>query len=440
MKILEHVVSTAEKKLEGKTRQRWTADINTELTVLNVYRKAKKQTWLGFGSALTESAACGYAQLPEEKKAEILKLFFSKEEGLGYDWGRMHIGSCDFCEGEYAYTEPGDREMKTFDLGRDREYVLPMVKDILKASPDLFIFASPWSPPYWMKSNGNVRFGGKLLDEWKTPWAEYVAKYLESCKAEGIDIPAMTIQNEPWAVQTWESCQYTAEDEAELIRDHLGPVLEAHGIPMKYIIWDHNKERVYERAVDTLQDPAVRDKVWGIGFHWYSGDHFDAVGLTHAAFPEKVLIETEYCVSWRLEGTGMMRYAREILGNMNNGTQAMVDWNLLLDETGGPYHYRYHGASAPVHINRETGELTIQPAYYALAHFAKYIPQGSVCLATSSFDRDVTLTAFERPDGKIAVVVINESDVEKRAYLRMNDHTTPLALEPRSIETILIEE
>lgn len=440
MKILEHVITTADKRLEKKICQRMTPDINTELTALNVYRNAKKQTWLGFGSALTESAAWCYAQLPKEKQAEVLKLFYSKEEGLGYDWGRMHIGSCDFCEDEYAYTEPGDREMKTFDLGRDREYVVPMVKDILAAAPDLFVFASPWSPPYWMKSNGNVRFGGKLLDEWKTPWAEYVAKYLEGCAAEGIQIPAMTVQNEPWAVQTWESCQYTAEEEGDLIRDHLGPVLDAHGIPMKYIIWDHNKERVYERSVDTLKDPAVNDRVWGIGFHWYSGDHFDAVGLTHETFPDKVMIETEYCVSWRLEGFGLMRYAREIMGNMNNGTQAMVDWNLLLDETGGPYHYRYHGASAPVHIDTRTSELTVQPSYYALSHFAKYIPQGSVRLATSSFDRDLTLTAFERPDGRIAVVLINEGDAEKRAYLRMSGYSAPVVLEPNSIQTILIEE
>ena len=221
MRITEMVVSTADKKLEPQILPRVTADINTELKVLNVYRDAKKQTWLGFGSALTEAAAYCYAQLPEDKKKEVLRLFYSKE-GLGYELGRMHIGSCDFATQEYAYTEPGDREMKTFDLGQDRKYVLPMVKDIVAAAPELFLFASPWSPPPWMKSNGSTRAGGELLDEWKTPWAEYVARYLESYAAEGVQIPAMTVQNEPWAAQTWESCRYTAEGEAELIRDHPG--------------------------------------------------------------------------------------------------------------------------------------------------------------------------------------------------------------------------
>lgn len=441
MRITEMVVSTADKKLEPQILPRVTADINTELKVLNVYRDAKKQTWLGFGSALTEAAAYCYAQLPEDKKKEVLRLFYSKE-GLGYELGRMHIGSCDFATQEYAYTEPGDRAMKTFDLGQDRKYVLPMVKDIVAAAPELFLFASPWSPPPWMKSNGSTRAGGELLDEWKTPWAEYVARYLESYAAEGVQIPAMTVQNEPWAAQTWESCRYTAEGEAELIRDHLGPVLDAHGIPMKFIIWDHNKERVYERARDTLRDPAVRERVWGIGFHWYSGDHFDALGLTHEAFPDKVLIETEYCLGMSRGGAkdGTMQYAREILGDMNNGMQAAVDWNLLLDQTGGPYHYRYTGCAAPVHVNTDTKELTLQPSYYGLAHFSKYIPKGSVRLATSSYDRDLTITAFERPDGKIAVVAINEAQEEKAAFLRMSDHSAPITFAPRSVATIVIEE
>lgn len=440
MKIKEVVVTTTEKTMEKQICPWVTPDINTELTVLNIYRDAKKQEWLGFGSALTEAAAYCYAQLPKEKREEVLKLFFSKEEGLGYDWGRMHIGSCDFSTQEYAYTEPGDKEMKTFDLGQDRKYVLPLVKDIVAAAPDLFLFASPWSPPYWMKSNGTVRDGGRLMDEWKTPWAEYVAKYIESYEKEGIHIPAMTVQNEPWASQTWESCKYTAEDEAKLIRDYLGPVLDAHGIPMKYIIWDHNKERVYERAVGTLKDPAVKERVWGIGFHWYSGDHFDGVGLTHETFPDKVLIETEYCLGWQKNHEGTMQYAREILGNMNKGMQAAVDWNLLLDENGGPYHYRYKGCNAPVHINTETKALEIQDAYYGVAHFSKYIPKGSVRLVTSSYDRDLTLTAFERPDGKIAVVILNEAKEEKIAYLRMSDHSAPFVLEPRSVMTVVIEE
>ncbi|MGN0478897.1 MAG: glycoside hydrolase family 30 beta sandwich domain-containing protein [Hominenteromicrobium sp.] len=442
MKITEMVVTTAEKNMEKQILPRVTADINTELHVLNVYRDARKQKWLGFGSALTDSAAYCYAQMPADKQAEIIRLFYSKKEGLGYDLGRMHIGSCDFATEEYAYTEPGDRDMKTFDLGQDRQYVLPMVKDIVAAAPELFLFASPWSPPYWMKSAGTVRFGGKLLDEWKTPWAEYVARYIESYAAEGISIPAMTVQNEPWAAQTWESCQYTAEEEAELIRDHLGPVMDAHGLPMKIIIWDHNKERVYERACRTLKDPEVCSRVWGIGFHWYSGDHFDGLKLTHETFPDKVLIETEYCLGLNRNGGvsgGALRYAREILNNMNSGMSAAVDWNLLLDQTGGPYHYRYTGCAAPVMVNTDTKEIEIQPMYYGVAHFSKYIPQGSTCLATSSFDREVSLTAFERPDGKVAVVVINEAETEKSAFLRMADHTAPLVLEPRSVTTLVIE-
>ena len=190
---------------------------------------------------------------------------------------------------------------------------------------------------------------------------------------------------------------------------------------------------------DTIDGRFVQE-IGFVKFEIFSGDHFDALDLTNRTFPEKALIETEYCVSWKLEKFGFMRYAREIVGNMNNGVQAMVDWNLLLNENGGPYHYRYKGASAPIHINSETKELTLQPAYYTLSHFTKYIPQGSVCLATSSYDRDLTITAFERPDGKIAVVMINEAQEDKLAYLRMSDCTAPFMLEPGSISTIIIEE
>ena len=227
-----------------------------------------------------------------------------------------------------------------------------------------------------------------------------------------------------------------------LTRDYAFAELGMHRLELDGFSINPRAERVYERARDTLRDPAVRERVWGIGFHWYSGDHFDALGLTHEAFPDKVLIETEYCLGMSRGGAkdGTMQYAREILGDMNNGMQAAVDWNLLLDQTGGPYHYRYTGCAAPVHVNTDTKELTLQPSYYGLAHFSKYIPKGSVRLATSSYDRDLTITAFERPDGKIAVVAINEAQEEKAAFLRMSDHSAPLTLAPRSVATIVIEE
>ena len=440
LKIIETILTTEGHRLEKQGNPRVTPDITTENQVLNVYREVKKQTWLGFGSALTDAAAWCYAHVPPENQKEILRLYFSKDEGLGYDWGRMHIGSCDFSTCEYAYTKPEDRTLESFDLGQDKVYILPMVQDILKVNPELFLFASPWSPPSWMKTTGNTRFGGKLRDDWKDVWARYVARYLKSYEAEGVAIEAVTVQNEPAAAQTWESCQYTADDEAELIRDHLAPVFEQEGLTTKIIIWDHNKERVYERARDTLRDPAVREKVWGVGFHWYSGGHFDGLALTHEMFPEKELIATEFCYGMTRKNDGALGYARDILHNMNSGMTASVDWNLLLDETGGPYHYRPTGCAAPVMVNTQTGEVTCMPMYDGVAHFARYIPKGSRRLATSTYDNNVALTAFERPDGKVAVVILNDKEESAHVFLRMDNHTAPMQLPGRSLTTVLIEE
>ena len=441
MRITEMVVSTADKKLEPQILPRVTADINTELKVLNVYRDAKKQTWLGFGSALTEAAAYCYAQLPEDKKKEVLRLFYSKE-GLGYELGRMHIGSCDFATQEYAYTEPGDREMKTFDLGQDRKYVLPMVKDIVAAAPELFLFASPWSPPPWMKSNGSTRAGGELLDEWKTPWAEYVARYLESYAAEGVQIPAMTVQNEPWAAQTWESCRYTAEGEAELIRDHLGPVLDAHGIPMKFIIWDHNKERIFERACGTL-DEKTRPMVEGIAFHWYTGDHFDAVRMTHEAFPEKDLMFSEGCVEYSVMGgqsevTFGQRYAHDMIGNLNAGMNKFIDWNMYLDEIGGPNHVGNY-CGAPVMLDGK-GSFEKKVSYYYIGHFSKYIQPGATHIGSSSYSDKLEVTAARNPDGSIALVVLNRTGEEIPYNLRIQGQLVQLKAEQNSIATAIITE
>ncbi len=439
MKYARIYQTDASDRLALKGEVKFAPDPTCENRVVNIYPEMRFQSVLGFGGAFTESAAINYAKLGDEGKREAIKALFDTDEGLGYRFCRMHIGSCDFSSREYAYVDPDDVELKSFDLGKDREYILPMVKDAVDyVGDDLFLFASPWSPPKWMKTNGDTRFGGQIKDEYKDVWAKYVCKYILAYRAEGVNIRAITIQNEPIASQTWESCYYSARDEMLMIRDHIAPALDAAGLQdIKIIIWDHNKERVYDRARDVFADEAVRARAWGIGFHWYSGSHFDNVALAAKAFPEMKLIETEFC-------TGMSRaaawnsYALELLGNLNAGMNASTDWNMLLDEAGGPYHYRSTGCDAVMLVDSRDSSIEYRTAYWQTAHFSRFIKVGAVRLGASSYDVKLNVTAFENPDSSIAAVFINEGD-DREVCVRINDKTAKISLRANSVTTAIIK-
>ena len=218
-----------------------------------------------------------------------------------------------------------------------------MINDALKKRKNnIRIMASPWSPPAWMKTTGEMNFGGKLKSEYRDTWADYYCKFIENYEKENVPIWGLSIQNEPEAKQTWDSCIYTAEEERDFIKNHLGPSLKKHNLlDRKIIIWDHNRDVMVERARTVLSDPGAAKYVWGTGFHWYCGDHFDNVQKVHDEFPDKQLIFTEGCQeggphigSWNLGE----RYATSIINDLNRWTVAWIDWNLILNEQGGPNH------------------------------------------------------------------------------------------------------
>ena len=256
------------------------------------------QTIAGFGGAFTEAAAATFVKMPPEKQAEIIKAYFDPQEGHGYTLCRTHINSCDFSLGNYAYDEvDGDVDLAHFSIERDRQALIPMIKAALDvAGGALRLFASPWSPPAWMKTNGEMNHGGKLKPEYRDAWARYYCRYIREYEKEGIPIWGLSVQNEPLAVQTWDSCIYTGEEERDFVRDHLGPTLAREGLAdVNLIIWDHNRDLLYERAKAVLDDPAAARYVWGTGFHWYVADCFDNVQRVHDAYPDKHLLFTEGC-------------------------------------------------------------------------------------------------------------------------------------------------
>ena len=403
------------------------------------------QTIEGFGGAFTDASAETFYKLPPDKQQEIIDAYFDPVKGIGYSLCRTTIHTCDFSSSSYTYApQEDDKELKHFSIEPDLKYRIPFIKKALQATPEGFkIFASPWSPPAWMKTNNDMLHGGKLLREYEPTWARYFVRFVEAYEQAGIPIWGLTVQNEPMAVQTWESCIYTAAEERDFVRDHLGPALEKAGLSrLKLMIWDHNRGIMYQRAKVVLDDPAAAKYVWGIGFHWYVGDHFDNVRLVHEAFPDKQLVFTEGCVGpFRWEQLNDWRwgedYARSIVNDLNNWAVGWVDWNVLLDETGGPNHVQ-NFCFAPIIGDTRTGEVHYMNSYYYLGHFSKFIRPGAKRIICSSNWDDLLATAFVNPDGKLVVVVLNLTEKAMDFQLWLDGQVAKSTSPARSIMTLVL--
>ncbi|RJG25269.1 glycoside hydrolase family 30 beta sandwich domain-containing protein [Paenibacillus thiaminolyticus] len=412
-----------------------------ELELINVYEDVEYQKLQGFGGAFTEAAAVTLKKMSAKKQREIIDACFAPETGLGYTLCRTHIHSCDFALGNYVYIEEGDDSMESFDVERDRDALLPFMKQAMETSGGrITMFASPWSPPAWMKTSGTMNKGGSLLPQYRAVWAKYFVKYIQAYAAEGIDIWGVTVQNEPKAVQPWDSCIYTAEEERDFVRDYLGPALAAAGLGhVKIIVWDHNKERLYERARTILSDPKANEYVYGVGFHWYSGDHFEALDAVRRQYPDKALLFTEGCV----EKGGKLgswdpgeRYAHDIIGNLNNGMNGWTDWNLLLDEIGGPNHVANY-CDAPIIADTKQEIVYYQSSYYYIGQFSRFIRPGAVRLGCSRYTDKLDTTAFRNPDGTTAVVILNRTSGELPFHLRTEHGLASAHAPAHSIQTLL---
>jgi glucosylceramidase len=400
------------------------------------------QSFEGFGGAFTEAAAITFAGVTEDQQADVLAAYFDAEKGHGYRFCRTHINSCDFAAAPYAYSEEEDETLARFSIDHDRELIIPFIKAATQvAGGELRLLASPWSPPGWMKTNGHMAGGGKLRPHFREAWAKYYCRYIDEYAREGIRIWGVSVQNEPEAAQRWESCLWSAEEERDFVRDHLGPALEREGLgDVAIVIWDHNRDRIVERASTVLSDPDAARFVWGTGFHWYVGDNFDNVRLVHEAFPDKKLLLTEACQedgthhgSWALAE----RYATAMLNDLNHWAVGWIDWNLLLDETGGPNHAGNY-CSAPVIVDRRLGQLHYESSYAAIGQFARFIRPGARrVLCASSLD-DLEVTAFEDGLGGLAVVALNSTDDALLFDLRVGECVGAIESPPRSISTLLI--
>jgi len=407
------------------------------------------QALLGIGGAITDASAEVFAQLPPAQQERLLRAYYDPVDGIGYTLARTPIHSSDFSSASYTYVAEGDAKLETFSVAHDRRFRIPLIRRaIAAAGGHLLMFASPWSAPAFMKTNASLVQGGRLRPEFADAWARYYTLFIRAYEHEGIPIWGITVQNEPMATQRWESMLYSAEEERDFLKNHLGPAMARAGLgDRKIIVWDHNRDLMTQRARVIFDDPEASRYAWGLGFHWYEtwaggAPMFANVGAVHRAWPGKHLLLTEATVEGfdpaRMQSfANAERYGTALINDFNNGAEGWTDWNILLDDKGGPNHVG-NFCFAPVHADTRSGELTFTPSYWYLGHFSKFIRPGAHRVDAASSRSNLLTTAFVNPDGSLAAVVMNSTDqpVDYRYFVGKDE--AKVSIPAHAIQTLVL--
>jgi len=450
-------------------------EFNSKNDAVNVHilPNNKYQTLIGFGGSFTEASAYLLNKLSKQNRDSILKAYFGPN-GAKYSLTRTHINSCDFSLTNYSYAPvEGDKELENFSINEDRDDIIPMIKDAMAISQEGFkIISSPWTAPPWMKDNNDWK-GGKLLPEYYKTWALFFSKYLEAYKNEGINIWGITIENEPLGNgNNWESMHYTPHEMLDFANNYLGPKLEEEGQDVILLAYDQNRGNELKDWADVFyKENPLSKYVDGFAIHWYAStyDWFPgSLNYTHDLAPEKYLIETEGCIDaeiphwkdddwyWSKEATDwgwdwapeeekhlhpkyvpVYRYARDMIGCLNNWVEGWVDWNMVLDRQGGP-NWAQNWCVAPVIVDPDKDEVYFTPLYYTMVHFSKFIRPGAIRIGLDNPDPALLMTAALNPNGSIAVVVLNMSPNSKNLKLWKGDQSIDLSMSAKAIQTIVV--
>lgn len=412
-----------------------------EKSIINVYPDIKYQEIIGFGGAFTDASGYCFSNLPENKKEDLLNDYFSKD-GLNYSIGRLPIASSDFSVKSYSYSNKPD--LSDFSIEKEHNYMIPLINKAKEKNPNIKFLASPWSPPKFMKSNKMLILGGKLLDKYKEIYANYLVKYIKSYSELGINIDYITVQNEPNATQVWESCVFSSKEEADFAINYLFPAFKSNNIDTKILIWDHNKEKLFSRALSEISDELSRKSIAGFAFHWYTGDHFENIKLTSDMFPEKLLIHTEGCTGFSNfkkedEVKNAEIYAHDILGDLNSGINSYIDWNLILDNNGGPNHKKNY-CNSPIMLNKEKTDYIRMLSFYYIKHFSNLIMPGAKRIAFSKYTDKIEVTSFINPDDSIVVVLLNRNNFNMEYNLCIDNDLIHDNLDSHAIVSYLIKK
>lgn len=440
---------------------------------IQLFPKKKYQTIIGFGGSFTEASAYLLNQMSQEKRELILEAYFG-ESGARYSLTRTHMNSCDFSLSNYSYAPvAGDINLNHFSIGEDLDDIIPMIKDAQAISQEGFrIIASPWTAPPWMKDNNDWR-GGKLLPEYRATWALFFSKYLEAYLQQDIDIWAFTVENEPLGNDSnWESMHFSPEEMNEFVKNYLAPQLRGDGHQVKILGYDQNRDAEMREWVDAMYDDKEMAEYFdGTAIHWYGStvDYFpEALQYAYQKAPDKLLIQTEACIDaevprwkddqwyWAKEATDwgydwapddrkhlhpkyvpVFRYARDIIGCLNNWVGGWIDWNMVLDRQGGP-NWAKNWCVAPVIVDPVKDEVYFTPLYYTLAHFSRFIRPGGKRIGFEMGSDDLMVTAIENPDSSIVVVIFNPIEESRGILLTINDQNSEFSIDGKALQTIVI--
>ncbi len=418
----------------------------------------------GFGYALTGGSAELLMKMTPEARNRILRQIFSSDgNNLGVSYLRVTIGASDLNSVVYSYddlaageTDPG---LAKFDLGEDRKHVLPILKQILALAPGIKILGSPWSAPAWMKTNNNVR-GGALKEECYPAYALYLTRYIQAMQHEGIAVDAITIQNEPLNSKNTPSMQWQLNQQLVFLRDHLSPAFAKAGLKTKVILFDHNLDRP-DYPLALLSDPVISQFADGSGFHHYGGD-MGAMSKVHTARPDKNIYFTEQMITER-PGSPTIAIAptvkRMIIDTTRNWSRNVILWNLAADPENKPHTDNGGCPSCQGAITIDKDAVSLNLAYYTIAHAAKFVRPGSVRIgSTNRGDETVSLTedeerpgvkrmavtentqtlpnvAFKTPDGRIALIVANDTQAVSSFAVQYNGRFANIRLSPGAVGT-----
>jgi glucosylceramidase len=405
---------------------------------ISIDESQKYQSIDGFGFTLTGGSAYHLMKMNAESRAAILhELFGTDENGIGTSYLRISIGASDLNEKVFSYNDlpegATDLEMNKFSLGPDTLDVIPVLRQILSINPDIKIMGSPWSPPAWMKNVYDTR-GGSLRPECYDAYAKYFVKYIQGMAAYGIHIDAVTVQNEPLHPGNNPSLLMPAEQQAAFVRDHLGPAFRAANIDTKIVVYDHNADRP-DYPISILNDQQAKQFVDGSAFHLYGGN-IEALTEVHNAHPDKNLYFTEQWIGapGNLPEDLKMHIKNLIIGAPRNWAKTVLQWNLANDPDNKPHTDRGGCDRCLGGITIDKNIVTRNPAYYIVAHAAKFVRPGSKRIAS---DNSLTLpnVAFSTPENKIVLIVYNDSNESQTFNIRQSDRVALSSLAPGAVAT-----
>jgi glucosylceramidase len=429
-------VTDKDRRYASAPSLRWKSSaVGSHGNIITLDPTKRYQPVLGFGAAFTDASCYVFNQLPATERTKLFHELFSSSE-MGLSVGRICVGSSDYSVSVYSFDEGApDPELARFSIDHDRAYILPMLAEARKVNPELFLLASSWSPPGWMKSS-NTMLGGAIWRHYFGAYASYFAKFLKAYSAAGVAVNAITTQNEVDTDQDGRmpAAMWPQEYEMDFVRDHLGPKLVSENLDTKIWLLDHNYS-LWGRAICMLDDPGVRKYADGIAWHGYVGTP-ELMSRAHEYHPNIKMYWTEggpditapdYATDWA-------KWSATFTDILQNWCRCIIGWNLALDEHGKP-NLGPFPCGGVVTIDSKTGAITRSGQYWALAHFSRAVRRGAVRLASQSKSAEARHVGFANPDGSMVLVVTNPG-AARSVQVQIGGSVSEVALPVDSVTTL----